>query len=119
MKISTLMLCLLLWSPALASPEILPPGRVQELLKEGALLVDVRSLEEYRSGHLPEALHIPHAEIAERLDQLPDTSAPIVLYCASGRRSGIAAQVLREKGYERVFNAGGYKDLQRWSWFTE
>jgi len=76
------------------------------------LWVDVRSVSEYESGHLPQAINIPHIEIAERITEFaPDKKTPIKLYCGSGRRAGTAQWELEGMGYFNASNKGGYKDL--------
>lgn len=82
-------------------------------VKEGALLVDVRSAEEFAGGHLPGAINIPHGEIVAGMQALAvDKAAPVVLYCRSGNRSGMAETSLAEAGYGNLMNAGGYSSLQ-------
>lgn len=92
------------------------PIAVQEAWKRinaGALLIDVRSNEEYESGHLPGAINIPHTEISSHLSLIGDNkNREIVLYCRSGRRSGLALEELTKLGYKNAFNAGGYQTLQ-------
>lgn len=86
--------------------------RARELIDQGAILIDVRSQEEFQAGHIENALHIPHEQITLHLDQIGnDKHRPIVLYCKSGRRAGIAREALRERGYMQVYNAGGLSDL--------
>lgn len=70
----------------------------------GKNLVDVRTAEEYRNGHLPGAVNVP----LEKIDSadIPDGS---VLYCRSGRRSGLAKQMLESRGI-KTENAGGIED---------
>lgn len=75
------------------------------LLKEGALLVDVRTRDEYRSGHLKESLNIPLDTIAQNLSKIPTNKAVIVV-CQSGMRSKSAASFLKSKGYTQVYNGG-------------
>ncbi|MGP1685055.1 MAG: rhodanese-like domain-containing protein [Giesbergeria sp.] len=70
-------------------------------------LVDVRSRPEFDSGHVDGAVHLP----LERLTQdapslLPDKTAPMVLYCLSGARSGMALQWMRQMGYTKAVNGG-------------
>lgn len=78
---------------------------------EYALVLDVRTQEEYSNGHLPGAQVIPVAELAKRLRELEAyRSTPILLYCAKGRRSMEAAQILRQAGFEALFILeGGYE----------
>src|SRR6266542_5012894 len=89
--------------------------RVQELLGEGAVLVDVRERDEWEQGRIPGAVHVPRGNLESRIEQAaPDRSRPVVLYCAAGNRSAFAAKTLAELGYERpVSLAGGYTDWQR------
>lgn len=108
----TLLFTLLLLAGC-AGAQVAEPATVQELIDKGALVVDVRSEAEYKQGHLENALNIPHTEVKEHLDRFPeDKSEPVVVYCRSGRRSGIAKDVLQEHGYTNVVNGGGYADLR-------
>ncbi len=80
----------------------------------GALIIDVRSQKEWDSGHLPQAIHIPHTEIAEKIgEHTDDKNTKIVLYCAVGGRAGKAQQKLQELGFVDVENAGGYDDIKK------
>ncbi len=74
--------------------------------------IDVRSAAEFQQGHLPGAIHIPHTDIANRIQQVTrDKNAEIQLYCRSGRRSGLAEAELKKLGYQHVVNAGAYQQL--------
>lgn len=78
------------------------------------LIIDVRSQEEWDSGHLPQAVHIPHTEIAEKIgEHTSDKNTKIVLYCEAGGRAGKAQEKLQELGFVDVENAGGYDDVQK------
>jgi phage shock protein E len=80
----------------------------------GAAVIDVRTDAEFRQGHLPGAVNIPYDQIVERRAELPpDLNRPVVLYCRSGRRSGIAKQSLEELGFTNAINGGGYDALMR------
>jgi phage shock protein E len=82
-------------------------------VQAGAVLIDVRSAEEFAGGHLLDALNIPHPEIVAGVAALGvDKDAPIVVYCRSGNRSGIALRSLESAGYSAVTNAGGYGALK-------
>ena len=85
---------------------------VMEKIKAGAQVVDVRSPEEFRDGFYPGAVNIPVNELPRRLGELKKEKA-VVLYCASGARSGMAARVLKQAGYAEVLNAGGLGDMPR------
>lgn len=76
-------------------------------------VIDVRSKEEWDTGHAQQASHIPYEEIADRIDELvDDKNAKIVLYCASGARASVAKKALEALGFKNVENAGGYDDLK-------
>ncbi|MBL8917977.1 MAG: rhodanese-like domain-containing protein [Myxococcaceae bacterium] len=77
----------------------------KSLVERGALLVDVRTPEEYGSGHLIGARNIPLHELEFRKDELP-RNTDIVLYCRSGSRSARARAMLRAAGFSRVHNLG-------------
>ena len=85
-------------------------GLLPELKKQGALLVDVRSAAEFASGNAPGTVNIPLQEIGSRLAEIPKT-APVVLCCASGTRSGMASLVLKKNGYTQVYNVGTWGKL--------
>lgn len=83
------------------------------LWAQDPLWIDVRSAEEYASGHVSSAVNIPHTEIAARIGEVTtDKDALIYVYCRSGRRSGFALDVLEAAGYTNVVNAGGLEDAQ-------
>lgn len=73
-------------------------------------LVDVRETDEYRQGFIPGAVHVPRGFLELRIENsLPDRKTPIVLYCAGGNRSILAAETLGRMGYENVSSmAGGF-----------
>src|SRR5262245_50721551 len=73
-------------------------------------LLDVREREEYRAGHLEGALSLPRGFLELRVEEaVPDKSTPLLVYCASGVRSLMAARTLKDMGYEQVVSlAGGY-----------
>lgn len=76
--------------------------------------LDVRSHEEFASGHLPGAVNIPHTEIAAGIAELKlDKNTPIAIYCKSGRRAGLALEVLQQQGYTNLTNKGGYEQLKQ------
>lgn len=81
-----------------------------ELRNNGAIFVDVRSAAEFANGNAPGTINIPLQELGSRLGEIPK-SAPVVLCCASGSRSGMARLMLRKKGYRNVHNVGAWRKL--------
>lgn len=84
---------------------------ILDLIKAGAKIVDVRSPEEFEDEHYDGALNIPVNEIQARAKELGGPETPLVLYCASGARSGYAARLLSSAGFKKVVNAGGLYDM--------
>jgi phage shock protein E len=84
---------------------------LENKIKAGALVVDVRTTDEFEEEHFPNALNIPVDQIQRRLNELGEKNKPLVLYCASGARSAYAAKIIRSAGYTDVTNAGGLSDM--------
>jgi phage shock protein E len=78
----------------------------RKLVAEGARLLDVRTAGEFAAGHLPGALIIPLGELERRLDSLGAKDRPIVVYCHSGQRSGLAKRLLLANGFTAVHDLG-------------
>jgi molybdopterin/thiamine biosynthesis adenylyltransferase/rhodanese-related sulfurtransferase len=85
------------------------PSEVKELLQEGVAIIDVRETEELASGVLPGAKHVPRSYLETRIEGIvPDRSAHVILYCASGNRSAYGARTLEQDlGYEHVESMTG------------
>ena len=83
-------------------------------LRNGAMVIDVRTAVEYTAGHLAPAINMPLSEI-EALAQrkVPDKSRVLLLHCQSGARSGMAKNALRNLGYTNAFNLGSYERAAR------
>ena len=83
---------------------------------EDVTIVDVRTLQEYKEGHVPGAVNIPNEEIADtELELLSEKEDKILVYCRSGRRSKEAADKLIKMGYSQVYDFGGIID---WTYET-
>jgi phage shock protein E len=79
---------------------------VQTLLSKSAIVIDVRTKEEFQMAHYKDALNIPYDEIEKHIKKLEAyKDKPIILYCRSGRRASIAKQTLEKYGFKNVLNA--------------
>ncbi len=90
------------------------PKRADSPLAGAALVLDVRTQEEWAGGHLEGATLIPVGELEARIDEVEHVlgggkSKKMVTYCRSGRRSGIAKQMPEQHGFINVVNGGGYE----------
>ena len=78
---------------------------MKALIADGAKLIDVRTPEEFAQGYADGAVNIPLQDLQRHLPKLKQLGVPVVAYCRSGNRSGIAAQILKSSGVE-AYNAG-------------
>jgi rhodanese-related sulfurtransferase len=106
-------------APTAAAPTAAPmaPMTQEQLLEHQAkhpghlVVLDVRTPEEFAAGHVPGAKNVPYDLVAARLAEIP-RDKDVVLYCKSGRRAGLAADVLTAKGYTRLSHLEG--DMTAW-----
>ena len=85
---------------------------MEDLLKNPTTtVVDVRETGEFASGHYEGAINIPLGIIPLRLDEFKSMEGPIVVYCRSGNRSGMAMNLLKQAGLSEVYNGGGLHDM--------
>lgn len=89
-----------------------PKIEYSRLVKEGAIILDVRSKSEYASGHIKGSMHIPVDQLGMQLSKLKDKNKAIITCCASGMRSGAAKGLLKANGYKEVYNGGSWFSLQ-------
>lgn len=90
---------------------IQPAQALEDYNYRGAVIIDVRSDEEWAEGHIPGALHIPVDKISDRLlDEVPDQNTQLIFYCAVGGRAQTALEEALELGYMQVYNLGGICD---------
>jgi phage shock protein E len=78
--------------------------RARAMVAAGAALLDVRTPEEFREGHVPGARNIPVQELARRLSEVGPPGTPVVVYCRAGARAASAAELLQRAGYPQVLN---------------
>jgi len=83
-----------------------------EMVRKGAIILDVRSKREYSNGHIKGSINIPVDVLSSSLGKLKDKDNPIITCCASGARSATAKQILKSSGYKEVYNGGGWSSLE-------
>jgi len=97
----------------IVQPESISPEEAYKRLEseEDIILLDVRNQGEYEEQHIPGSILIPVNELEKRAEaELTDKDADIIVYCASGKRSTSAANILAGLGYSKVYNMGGIMD---------
>ena len=91
--------------------EIAPDQAKKVLAAGGATFLDVREPQEYNLGRLPGAVHVPRGMLEVKVESLIPLDANIVVYCAAGARSALAADTLHQMGYTNVSSLqGGFRD---------
>ena len=83
------------------------------LVRDGARVVDVRTPAEYSADHYLDAINVPLQQLPRRIADVGRRDEPIVIYCASGRRSAAAVSMLRDAGYTNVHDGGGLGTFRR------
>jgi rhodanese-related sulfurtransferase len=89
-----------------------PQADYSQLVKDGAIILDVRSKGEFAGGHIKGSINISVDQLSSNLDKLKDKNKTIITCCASGMRSASAKSMLESKGYQHVYNGGGWMSLQ-------
>ncbi len=89
-----------------------PTQQAWRLIDDGALLIDVRSQQEFAQGHLKKAVNVPHTQIEKLVKAVgKDKDRKVVVYCKSGRRAEEAKAALKKHGYTHIYNGMGYESL--------
>jgi len=89
-----------------------PKVDYSELVKNGAIILDVRSKGEYAGGHIKGSINISVDQLSNNLSKLKDKNKTIITVCASGMRSSSAKSFLKSNGYTQVHNGGAWSSLQ-------
>ena len=84
---------------------------IEELLARGAIIVDVRTEREFRTGHVKGSLNIPLDKLHKNISKLKKDK-PIITCCASGMRSSTAKNILKNSGFTEVYNAGSWTSIK-------
>ncbi len=86
---------------------------LQEVISNGAVILDVRTKGEFQSGHLRNSINIPVDNLAQNIKKLRKDKA-IITCCASGSRSASAMRILKSNGFEQVYNGGAWNSLKKY-----
>jgi len=88
-----------------------PAINYKELVTNGAIIIDVRSMAEFKSGHIAGSKNFPVDNIRSKINELKKMGKPVITVCRSGARSGMAKSILRSAGIE-VYNGGAWTSLK-------
>lgn len=89
-----------------------PKVDIGQLIREGAVILDVRTKGEYSGGHVKGSINIPLDQLGSSLDKLKNKEKAIITCCASGMRSASAKGILKRAGYQHVHNGGSWVNLR-------
>jgi rhodanese-related sulfurtransferase len=86
---------------------------LQEVISNGAVIIDVRTKGEFQSGHLKNSINIPIDKLSQNLGKIK-RDKPVITCCASGARSASAVRMLKSNGFEKVYNGGSWYSLRKY-----
>ena len=90
-----------------------PKVNYAELVKQGAIILDVRTKNEFEGGHIKGSVNISVNSLSNSIAKLKSKNKPIITCCASGSRSALAKSVLKSNGITEVYNGGSWYSLER------
>ena len=102
--ISLIIICLMITACGSKAYETIDTNKAIEIIESGAILIDVRTVDEYNREHIPNAVNIP-LDTLDSIDYAKDTT--IIVYCQTGVRSKEAVDLLVKKGYTSLYNLDG------------
>lgn len=110
-KIKTLLMCLLMCGCTSEKYQTISASQAKDMMKQDdVVIIDVREENEYKQGHIENAILIPLNTIDKNNLQLPDKDQTLLIYCRSGNRSAKAAKKFVKLGYQNVYDFGGIID---------
>ena len=83
-------------------------SKVKDALRRGAIVIDVRTPQEYDGGKVPGSINIPVDKISASAERIKNMNRPVIFCCASGMRSGNAVSIMKGKGLKDVLNGGSW-----------
>lgn len=88
-------------------------SKIKEALRNGAVVIDVRTAYEFDLGHVPKSINIPVDKISVNVERIKDMKKPLIFCCATGARSGQAVHIMKTHGLNEVYNGGSWENVIR------
>ncbi|MFC7774212.1 rhodanese-like domain-containing protein [Flavobacterium sp. GCM10027622] len=85
---------------------------IKSYIAKGAVIIDVRTVNEFNSGHIQDSKNIPLDQITNKINAIKNLNKPVIVCCRSGMRSSQATSLLKPHGIE-IINGGGWEELRR------
>ena len=86
-------------------------GQLKEALRKGAIIIDVRTPNEYDQGRVPDSINIPVDRIPVNAERIRQMKCPVIFCCSSGSRRGTASRMMKERGKKDVYNGGSWENV--------
>ena len=86
-------------------------GKIKNALRRGAIVIDVRTPQEFDRGKVPESINIPVDRIAVNAERIRNMNRPVIFCCSTGSRSSNAASIVKQKGVKEVYNGGSWENI--------
>ncbi|MEK7224728.1 MAG: rhodanese-like domain-containing protein [Bacteroidota bacterium] len=86
-------------------------SKIKDALRKGAIVIDVRTAQEFDRGKVPESINIPVDRIVANAERIKGMNRPVVFCCASGGRSSNAVSIMKQKGLKEVYNGGSWEHV--------
>ena len=86
-------------------------SNLKKVLRNGAVVIDVRTAGEFDQGKVPDSINIPVDRIAINAERIKAMKRPVIFCCTSGARSGTATRIMKEKGLREVYNGGSWERM--------
>lgn len=86
-------------------------AKIKEALRRGAVVIDVRTAQEFDLGKVPDSINIPVDRITANAERIKKMNRPVVFCCVSGARSGQAVRIMKEKGLKEVLNGNSWQNV--------
>ncbi len=86
-------------------------NKIKDALRKGAVVIDVRTPQEFDSGKVPDSINIPLDRIAANAERIKNMNRPVIFCCALGARSGNATSIMKQKGLKEVYNGGSWYSI--------
>lgn len=88
-------------------------SKIRQAIQNGAVIIDVRTANEYDTGRIPGSVNIPVDRIAVNIRRIKDMERPVICCCSSGARSSKATGILKENGLKEVYNGGNWMSVMK------
>ncbi len=86
-------------------------AKIKDALRRHAVVIDVRTAQEFDQGHIPESINIPVDRVAANAERIKAMKRPVVVCCSAGTRGGQAMEILKDKGVKDIYNGGSWQQV--------